>query len=170
MVFGISSGVCLVLVMAIGAVLWYSSIPSRPKPWDTKAVTASYDYVSTEGDSNTFVFFYVVENKSQRDYRLTETMKPVLMAQLAEHKSLGREDDSLRINLPLFIPAGHRHTVKIHLDYRFKEPHPKDASRDQRRAYKAKLEEHLKNELSNLDGFVLFDDETRYQIIFPKGW
>ena len=60
--------------------------------------------------------------------------------------------------------------ISIHLNDRFKEPYPRDGSREQRRAYRAKLEEHLKNELSNLSGFVLFDDDARYQVVFPKGW
>jgi hypothetical protein len=32
------------------------------------------------------------------------------------------------------------------------------------------LEDYVRNEIPNLDGFVLFDDYRRYEIDFPKSW
>ncbi len=170
MVLGISAGVSLALVVAIGAVAWYVSRPPAPKPWNTAAIVASYDGPSTEGEENTIVFSYVLENRSPQDYKLTDAAKPTLMARLEKQKSLSRADDHLRIDLPIFIPAGHRHRLQIHLNYRFKESLPTKPTAEDRAAFKKKLVTYLNEEAGNLSGFVLFDEDNRYEISFPKGW
>lgn len=40
---------------------------------------------------------------------------------------------------------------------------------EQEKQHKA-LEDYVRNEMPNLDGFVLFDDFHGYEIDFPKGW
>jgi len=36
-----------------------------PKPWDKKAITAIYDFVDTEGEKNTIVFYYTLQNNTE---------------------------------------------------------------------------------------------------------
>ena len=55
---GFGAGFALALVFLAGGWFWYSSRPKPPKPWDTKAIQAEYDYVSSEGKDNDIVFYY----------------------------------------------------------------------------------------------------------------
>jgi hypothetical protein len=45
-----------------------------------------------------------------------------------------------------------------------------DASKEERQKFRKELSDFVNTKLSNLDGFVLFDDNNRYQINLPKGW
>jgi hypothetical protein len=154
----------------IGIFYWYISQPQPSKPWNTSSVVATYDDISTEGSDNTFVFYYVLENKTAQDYRLEKGSSTALMAQLERQKSLTTDQDYLTIDLPLFIPAGQRQRVGVHLRYSFDEALPEKASDEQRKAYKEKLQKYMNDEMSNLNGFSLFDEKNRYEVRFPKGW
>lgn len=168
--FGAAAGVVFSAAMVIGIVFWYSSRPEPPKPWDTSSIVATYDGISTEGADKTFVFYYVLENKGARDYRLDSGSSTILMVQLERQKSLGAFGEHLAIDLPVFIPAGQRQHVEIHLRHSFSEPYPSKATHEQRKAYKAKLQKYLNEEAGNLNGFVIFDEINRYEIRLPKGW
>src|SRR5437762_7585983 len=54
LVVGVASGAAfaLVLCVAVGAILWFQS---RPKPWNTEAVKASYATLEFLMDSDSFV-------------------------------------------------------------------------------------------------------------------
>ncbi len=168
--FGVAAGAVFAAAMVIGIVFWYSSRPEPPKPWNTSGIVATYDDISTEGADHTFVFHYVVENKGARDYRLDSVSSTTLMAQLERQNSLSAMGEHVTIDLPLFIPAGQRQYVNIHLRYRFSEPYPSKGTHEQKKAYKAKLQKYLNDEAANLNGFVIFDDINRYEIRFPRGW
>jgi hypothetical protein len=167
---GISTGVGFVVATLIGISYWYLSRPEQPKPWDTTTIVATYDGLLTEGADNSFVFYYVLENKGARDYRLEGGKSVSLLARLARQRSLSSDADYLTIDLPIFIPAGHRHRVEIHLKYSFTEPYPSNGTDEDKKRYKLKLEKFLNEEASNLDGFVLFDEVNHHEIRFQKGW
>ena len=71
LVVGVASGAAfaLVLCVAVGAILWFQS---RPKPWNTEAVKASYATLEFLMDSDSFVveFGYDLQNNTNRDYRI----------------------------------------------------------------------------------------------------
>ena len=75
-VFGLSAGIGLGIVIAIvlGVFSWRSS---PPKPWDNSAISAAFDYVDAESESNgdpkTFFFHYILQNNSDRDYRIRDS-------------------------------------------------------------------------------------------------
>ena len=45
-----------------------------------------------------------------------------------------------------------------------------NADLQERRKYRADLENYIAKEFGNLDGFDLLDETTRYEIVFPGGW
>jgi hypothetical protein len=45
---GLGCGFAVAGAAIIGSWLWYSSFPHAPKPWNKKAIVATYDYSDTE--------------------------------------------------------------------------------------------------------------------------
>ena len=45
-----------------------------------------------------------------------------------------------------------------------------DLTAEESQRYAAAVESYVTGKLSNLDGFVLFDTNNRYEIEFPSGW
>ena len=67
---GFGAGFAIIASVVLGTMLWWSSRPPKQKPWNDKAIVASYESLDTEGDANTFRFTYTLENKTDIDYRV----------------------------------------------------------------------------------------------------
>jgi hypothetical protein len=83
-------GTAVGLAILVGGFFWYQSRPKPPKPpkpWDTASIKAEFNFATTEGDKNTFVFFYTLENTTDFDYR-AEVGQAVINARLEQEKSL----------------------------------------------------------------------------------
>jgi hypothetical protein len=65
---GIGIGVGLAISVAFYA--WYSSRPKPQKPWDANAITASFEWADTSDKDNHLRFVYILENRTDRDYRV----------------------------------------------------------------------------------------------------
>ena len=169
----VGAGLGLVLAAAFGGYLWYQSRPTPPKPWNKMAIKANFDDVDTEGEQNTLVFNYTLENTTPFDYRVLESSGLSIAARLKRENSLSMsaEREVLRIDYPIFIPPGQRLRFAVHLAYSYpgKSP-PSDASRDARKEHREALKTYVNKEMRNLDGFVVFDESHRYQIELPRGW
>jgi hypothetical protein len=165
----------LLVGLAVGAgvsigLTWYS-VRRPERPWDRAAVVARLDDIATEGDKNTLVFGYVLENKTVRDYELTPSHRSTLVGKLARQSSMTSEaSDYLSIDLPIFLPPGQRQRVRVHLRYPVPYRVSQDALDKEREAFERDVRQHLRTVFRNLDGFTLFDHAHRYQIEMPKGW
>ena len=166
------AGAAVIIALIICGYLWYSSKQKPPKPWDTKAITAIYDSVYTEGENNYFVFYYTLQNNTDFDYNLSDLTNITLMGKLKKQKSLTgkKTDEFLKPDYPILIPAKQRIRFALHLGYPYDKTLKKDASEEEEAKYKKDIEAYANKKLSNLDGFVLFDELKRYQIEFSKGW
>ena len=108
------AGFALILILIIGGYIWYQSIPKPPKPWDNNAIVASYDYVDTTGENNIVVFYYILENKTDYDYSITDKTNIFIYANLEREISLsggksgGKPDELLNISYPIHIPTAVR--------------------------------------------------------------
>jgi hypothetical protein len=149
--------------------LWYQS---RPKPWNTKAITASYKRVYTEGKLNLLVFCYSVTNNTTYDYTIKDIKNIYLVAKL-KNKDIngGKGHDSMAtIDYPLFIPAQHSLQIQIHLNYSGPDKTQNVQTKENISEYHKEVEAYVSKELINLDGFVIFDENNHYKIDFPMGW
>lgn len=168
---GVSAGVGLGVALTV-VILIYSWYSSRPKQWNPKAITASFDYADTEGTENTPIFFYTLENNTNSDYHISIPTAIRLMAKLERQKSLsqGGADNGLTFDSPIFIPAKQRIRFAIHMNYPTDIKtiiHPTEA---ERKKSKEQIAAWLNKEVPNLAGFCIYDDSPKYQIDFPKGW
>jgi hypothetical protein len=170
-VFGLSFALTLVLLFL--GYLWYQSHPKFPPPWNIDAITATYDRVDTEGDENTIVIYYTLENKTEFDYTIEKEQGLIVLAKLQQEGSLTgtkRDDKLLQLDYPVFIPSKQRFRLAVHLKYSYDLKEKTNSTIEERRKYRKGLEEYINNEMSNLDGFVLFDEQKRFEITLPKGW
>jgi len=169
--FGVGVG-----LVALGATAFLSWRAERPRQWNTTAITAAFDYIDTEGE-NKLVFYYVLENHRDRDFRITSPSEVVFTARLDRQKSLSPQHpaDTVTGEMPVFLPARQRVRFGIHLGalgyaYTGKTPLLPGATRIDREANARVLAAFVREELSNLAGFVLFHEPSRYQVEFPRGW
>ena len=153
--------------------------------------------MNTEGEEDTLVFYYILENTTAIDYRFPSS--PTILVKLERQKSLIEGPLFVHGDTFTFIPAGQRLRFGIHLQYPYEqlpkgfflegpissalrpfvnsgEPIPKEQrphlNPDEfiARRYQRGARNFVKEYLPNHNGFVLYDEENHYQIDFPKGW
>ncbi len=165
---GIGLGFAAVAAAIGGGLFWWHL---RPRTWDAAAVTASFDSVDIEGEKQTLVFFYTVENHTDRDYKLEGGSSATIAARLKEQGSLSPDPggEFLSAEFPLFVPAHEKVLYRLHLGYPYRSEKPLPPDRD-RKTRRAAVAIYVAGEFTNLDGFVLLDEMHRYKILFPKGW
>jgi hypothetical protein len=78
------AGLAITLTLIFGAYSWFEN---RPRPWDSKSITASYDGVDTEGDKNTLVFYYTLQNNTDFDYSIDDVATVTLLVKLERKKA-----------------------------------------------------------------------------------
>jgi hypothetical protein len=167
--FGLSFGAGFALVgeSAFIAIKWYQNRPKPPRAWNKSAITATFDSIRTEGNNNTLVFYYILENRTRDDYRISNEAEIEFMTLLKRQASLFHEKN-WTCDTSVFLPAGQKLVYKIHLNDRPYEEKPNgDADADERNAFRVRLTDYVRHKLGNVDGFVIFDQVHRYQIDFP---
>ncbi len=165
---GIGIGATIAFFAIISTYSWYSS---RPKPWNTNAITATFDRVVTEGDNNTYLFKYILQNNTKEDYTLNNGSDLVISAKLKKQKSIvtAKEDD-LAIDLPVFIPANQKSAFDIHVNYPSKVKSTNGPDENERNKYREAVKNEVSKTLPNIDGFMIYEKQSKYQIDLPRGW
>jgi len=152
----------------VGAWVRYSNRPKPPQPWNTHAITATYEFVTAEGEHNHIVFVYTIQNNTNEDYRLIDGSGVDIFHKLSSEKSIYRSAGKQpKIQYPVFVPSNGRTTVIIDDQSEYSGQKPGEGESQK---LHTNVQEFVKVKHSNLDGFVLFDQARRYQIEFPKGW
>ena len=170
---GFGVGLALALVSVGGAWLWYSNRPKPPKAWNSRAVVAEYDYVTTEGDNNNIAVYYTLQNNTDFDYEIRSMDQVQFAAKLEQENSISverSEEGHLTGDFPMFVPARGRSRFGIHIKFPYAEKADDKAPDDQKHDYGTKLAKFMTSEFSNLDGFVFLDSSRRYRVEFPGGW
>lgn len=120
------AGFAVMACIIWGAVRWYQS---RPRPWNTRAIKASFVSIGTEGKDRALVFNYTLENMTPSDFRVADKQDIEIDGRKGNAlRETPAESNYLTINLPLFIPARQRQWVEIHFGY---SPQYRDACIDE---------------------------------------
>src|SRR5271163_1226908 len=163
-------GTAVGLVILVGGFLWYLNRPKPPKPWNTSALRAEYDDVSTEGDKNYIIFRYTLENPTDFDYHLEDGSTILMSVRLKRENVLTPASEVATIDFPVFVPAKKRIRFVIYTPYAYPIKEKADSSGDERKKYSDEVEKYVQTKMTNLDGFDLLDKSNRYEVIFPAGW
>ncbi|MGB8477909.1 MAG: hypothetical protein WCE63_03590 [Acidobacteriaceae bacterium] len=168
---GFGAGFAVIAGVILGGALWWSSRPPRPKPWDEKAITASYEGLDTEDAANTLRFVYTLQNNTNTDYRIENDSSVHLAAFLERSQALSFGDtEHLHTDYPVYVPAKSRVRFTVHLGYPYPIKPNYEASDDEQHDFNTKVAQYVTKELGNVDGFVLLDDNSKYKIVMPNGW
>lgn len=165
---GFGAGLALVAVSTLAFISWQNN---RPRPWNGSAVTATFDSIGVEGSENSLVFVYVLQNNTARDLHIPSETDVILNGRLQRQNSLVAQDkDVLTGEFPIFVPASGRTRTAIHLGYPYRGSEPLSGKPNTTARDDELLAAYVRDELTNLDGFVLFHNSTRYRIDLPNGW
>lgn len=133
--------------------------------WNRDGIKASYvaaQLREVDKAHSSLVLSYDLSNQTDLDYRLTEGPAVVIMRRLKGDGSLSQEE-SIHLSYPVFLPAKQRARMAIEISRDF--PWPREDSH-----YEEKLKEFVKQRLSDIRGFVLFDEASHSQIDLPAAW
>ena len=170
---GFGIGFAVTAAIILGTFIWWESRPPKPKPWDQSSITATYDNLGTEGEKNSFWLAYTVENHTNDDYRIESDSNQVHLAAILKrtNNSLSFADDKeITIDYPVFIPAKRSVRLRVHFYMPYSEHEDYNAPDDVRHDWETKAAIFLTKEAGNVNGFVLMDEASRYQINLPNGW
>lgn len=138
-----------------------------PKVWNTSALVVtgppSFD-VSKDGKS--LEWDYSIKNNTNVDYNLDdETAKKLrVMTKLRDGRLAPLNNWVTFLYTPIFIPAGQ--IVGLYPSAKLLNiPMPKDG--EVKANYDERVRTYLETEFPRVSGFVLYDEENRYQINLP---
>lgn len=137
--------IVLLIAVVLGAGVFIASLPptrSAAPPWNTSAFNASFEHTEVISDAETkhprTQFVYIVENASGFDYTVTKDSRLMVL----DNGSLDM-NRAYEILNTVFIPAGQKARCVI----------------------QTSIVDHPTN---HVDGFAIFDPQTRYKISLPK--
>jgi len=167
---GIGIGIGIGLALSLAGYHWYSSRPVPSKPWNSEAITAAFVFADTAGHDNHLRFLYILENHTDRDYRVN-SVDLLLSAVVREKGSLSGVGDVKFLNDRIFLPAKEHVQVAIEMpEYGFSGARYVNDPPDERQKYRETVKKYVANSLPRLNGFAAFDETNRYRINFPNGW
>ena len=171
---GYGAGITLALVLVAATGYYYLQRPTPPRPWNAGAIRATFYRVDTTGESKQLQFQYVLENTTDTDYSLETYSTPRIAGMLKDTNSLtGFADNEIVLRLPIYVPAHKKTRIDITLpSYGFAtivEP-GESSTKEERQKYHVAVAAYVTKEMSNLNGFVIFDESQRYEIDLPNGW
>lgn len=139
---GFGAGIAVTAALIVGSIAWYSS---RPKPWDSGKIVATFSTPIYTIDEDYHItgteLEYTVENRTPKDFTLLPEQSLFLQSGgTLESNTTGR----YKIAGPCFIPAKNKVKCQISVPADFEIT-----------TYGA-------------EGFAIFDTATRYSILFPK--
>src|SRR5258706_2547068 len=114
---GFGGGFAVIVVVTLGIVLWWSERPTKPRPWDTQAITPAGKNeleVQTKGEVFHLQPKCNLRNNTDRDYRIT-TESGTLMVVNPDNGGLEKLDDATWDRI--VIPARQIVNVKIDITY-----------------------------------------------------
>jgi hypothetical protein len=172
---GFGVGLAFTLAILAGAVLWYWNRPKPPKGWDNASIKGSYYRVQRIQENKAWKlnFEFVLENITNKDYELNNSSRYRLAGKLEDTSSLTGFADNFQIILkvPIFVPAHQKTRIDIVLpDDDVDVPVPNGDSKEEIHKYYDAVARAVSEKMANLNGFMLFDEDMRYQIELPSGW
>lgn len=161
------AGFALMLSLIAGTVIWYTSRPTPPKPWDSGALVADGPPGFGASDDSKYIrFTYEVENRTDIDYQIESDSQIKVLAKYksgAFSRPIPEEDKPLE--LPVFIPAKKKAALTIRAELSGMPAREPSESYEQ---YHERLRVYLEDHLSRVAEFAVFDDLNRYEISLPK--
>lgn len=159
----------LILVVWMLAKPTHSPVPTPPTPansWNTttmEGIPVGIRVREIDAQNSAVTFLYDVDNKTPKDFALSPGPGVVIMSRLKSSGSLSSEL-AVKLTSAVFVPAKNRTRISVEVALPFAWPSRMDAAAEN------KIRELVNDQVAGLNGFVLFDESTRYQIELPGAW
>lgn len=165
---GFGAGFALVFALSAGVGTWYIKHSKHIKPWNNQVLKAEFRSIG-KTDSDTFAFQYVVENTSDNDYTLRSMAGVNLGVSSVGYVAMCNDCASLTL-IPLFIPAHKKVLMPVQLNSAIPLELKTELSRGKQEDEDNIVLNYIKTHYQRFGGFVLYDENTRYEIDFPPAW
>jgi len=157
----IALGAVAIVALAIVVRLARSAAPAGPSnSWNASAIQGTLAGIRVkeiESSHAAVVFFYDLDNRTDSDYKLASGPSIVIMSRLQPSGSLS-SDQQINLETGAFVPAKNRTRIALETSRAFAWPPARDAAAERQ------IRQLVADEVAGLEGFVLFDQATRYEI------
>jgi hypothetical protein len=133
------------------------------QPWNSQAIQSSLIGVKVRELDATHAaidFVYDLQNRTSSDYQLTPGPSAVIMERLKADGSLSSDPDT-RLVSAAFVPTNNRTRITVEMTEPFNWPAKQDVGADQ------SFRDFVHRAAASLEGFVIFDQASRYEIELP---
>lgn len=160
-------GVLSCAVLFLAAYAWKTPRPvqhaASQTPWNSRAIASTFKGIQVrEVDAThaSIVFLYDLENHAADDFQLEPGPNVTIMKRLKADGSLSSNTQA-RLVSAAFVPANNRTRIELEVTDRFNWPEQRNAASDQ------SFREFVARKTSGLRGFVIFDQNSRYEVDLP---
>jgi hypothetical protein len=156
----------LITLVLTAAILYLRHGVSKPDPWNSSAITATYvgaQLRELDSGNATVYLAYEVQNHTDSDYQLADGPRALVMSRLRADGSLSSQE-RVRLSYPTFLPARQRARIALEIPSAFNWPADTDPT------FQDRLRDLVNQKLAEVQCFVLFDQADRFEIEFPNGW
>lgn len=177
LLIGALSGAPALLLLTASEAAPRQEPSSKPAgAWDSQAIRATFDTVRID-DNRHLLFYYVLNNLTDADYRIDDGTNIVVMARRRGQRNvlIKLSEKDIKVFYPIVLPAKQRHILVVRdlrRRYRFESelketenPTPKQELAEQK-----KLQRLIERASPSFNGFALFDKASGREIDLPKGW
>jgi hypothetical protein len=164
---GLAIAFFLALIFSVRMASSRNPRTSANNTWDSRSIECTFAGVRIReiDASNVAVeFLYDLRNVTNTDYQLVKGPGILLMSRLRPTGSLSAEQQ-IGLKSSVFIPSKNRTRIELEWKHAFNWPAQIDAATTAN-----EFRQLVARDIAGLDGFVLFDETTHYQINLPSGW
>ena len=156
----------LALCIVVGALRWFVPRQKTTKVWNGKALLVhDAPAIAFSDETATVSLVYHIENATDSDYSIETTQHVKILAVLGDGSLAGPIADKAILRTPIFVPAHRLGTIVLHL-IAFRPPEQNQG--ESAEAYRERLRQSMNEQMSNIHGFIIFDDLNRYQVNLGK--
>jgi hypothetical protein len=150
----------LVLILILVRLSQTGRSSASANAWNSRAIQSTLAGVRVRELDSTHaavLFFYDLDNRTDNDYRLSNGPNVVIMSRLQQNGSLSG-DETISLDSAAFVPARNRTRIALEISHAFDWPAQSDAAAERQ------VRQFVADQVAGVEGFVLFDQATRYQI------
>jgi hypothetical protein len=145
--------------------------PVPASDWNPTAIKATFDGALID-DNHHLLLYYVLNNTTDRDYRLSDGSNVTMMMKLRGQPRSLREVSAadLKVFYPISVLSRQRQIVVVKYlrrAYDFRTQLKFHATAKEEQAFQEKLKAFVRGQSPDLGGFVLFDKASGYRIDLP---
>jgi hypothetical protein len=173
-VFSILVACLLILVLFVLPRAPKNEAVEKPAPasvWNSSAIRSSFAGVQVkeiDGTHAKLIFSYDLDNNTDTDYQVATGPTTVVMTRLKSNGSVSSQEP-IALSNSVFLPARNRTRIAVEIVRNFNWPTGLPEAQIGP-VNQEKFRALVSQEVSNLSGFVLFDQATHFQIELPSGW